>query len=221
MKKKQSKSVITQYWQTILRGAARRGFVQTFVVSFLLAASLAFGFYYFVLSDLLAANTTLAEDVVKKEAENQRGQLVEKNEPQFQAEFIKLINLSESAESLLPPATEIAATLAGVQEIARREQVTLTGLNAVKESSKSPVADKTLEREIPAQVTGAPASVVRFFYELARLSRIIVIRDFELAATRPNFAQATFTLVTFHAPPPKDIPPLPPFIKGKADVAQN
>lgn len=223
MKKKKSKFILYQYWQNILRAAISRGTALTFGISVLVAATFAAGFYYLVLSDLLASNTMLAEEVVKKEGENSRGQLVEKNEPQFQAEFKKLVNLSEAAEPLLPEATEIAATLAGVQEISRRSAVTLTGLNAVKESIKSAVADKTLEREIPAQVTGQPAAVVHFFYDLARLSRIIVVRDFEMTALSPNQVQATFTLVTYHAPPPTDIPALPSFINAAkpAALAQN
>ena len=222
MKKKQTKSVVTVYWQTVLREAVKRGPAQTAVASLLIASAIAFGFYYFIMSDLFTSNTTLAATVVKKEQENARGQLVEKNEPQFQAEFRKLVNVSESAEPLLPQETEIASVLAGVQEIARREGVTLTGLNALKEGQKSPVAEKIYEREIPAQVTGSPAAVVRFFYELARLSRIIVIRDFEMTAMRPNFTQSSFTLVTFNAPPPKEIPALPAFIQsGKPQVAKN
>lgn len=234
MKKKQSKSTaVARYRQTILREAVNRGPAQAFAAAASVAALLAFGFYYLVLSDLLASNTAAAEAVVKKEQENGRGQLIERNEPLFQAEFRSLIDLSDSADPMLPQQTEISGVLAGVQEIARRTDVTLTGLNAVKESAKSTVsfldqgkqlavADKLFEREFPAQVTGTPAAVVRFFYELARLSRIIVIRDFELGALRQNFSQANFTLVAFHAPPPSDasVPALPEFIK-KANPAMQ
>lgn len=230
-KKKQTKSAVARYRQTVLREAVRRGPLQSFAAASLLAALLGFGFYYLVLSDLLASNAASAESVVRKEQENGRGQLIERDEPLFQAEFRRLIDLSDSTEPMMPQATEISGVLAGVQEIARRTGVTLNGLNAVKESAKSniayldqnkqlAVADKLFERECPAQVTGTPAAVVRFFFELARLSRIIVIRDFEMGALRQNFSQANFTLVAFHAAAPLDssVPALPDFIKKTTPV---
>lgn len=237
-KKKQNKSTFGKWQANIMTEAVRRGAGLTFAVSFLIAGVLGFAFYWFLLSGYLAENAVLRAEVEKKETENARGQAIEKSQQAFEAEFRRLVELSDSAEPLLPNETELSQVLTGVQEIARRQNVTLTGLNAVKESQKSAIpykdekgevktADKVYEREIPAQVSGDYAQVVRFFYDMARLSRIIVVKDFQLLAGSGSQVTASFTLATFHAPPPdeiKKVAPLPPFLEKasvKTQIAEN
>jgi Tfp pilus assembly protein PilO len=226
MRKKQaSKSTIIRGAQSVQKEAIKRGPVVTFVAAFLLFALLGFLFHYFVMGDFYFKNDELRAKVEKKEQENNRGRLVEESLPAFQEEFRKLINLSEEIKPMLPEETEVSEILAGVQEMARRHNVELTGLNAAKDSGPSPGADKLFERELPAQVVGTTSSVTQFFYELARLPRIVVVRDFEFIAGRGNTSTANFTLVCFHAPPPNapnKMPPLPDFIqRDRKTVAQN
>lgn len=227
-KKKQApKSSLGRVRQNVMTEAVRRGAGLSFAISFIIAGILGSVFYYFFLGDALKGNDALRTEIEKKEAENLRGQAIEKSQPAFENEFRQLVNLSDSAEPLLPNETELAQVLTGVQEIARRQNIKLTGMNAVKDSQKSAIsykdernevktADKVYEREIPAQVTGDYSSVVRFYYDLAKLSRIIVVKDFQLLAGTGNNVTASFTLATFHAPPPSEIEkvaPLPPFVQ--------
>lgn len=216
--KKVSQSPIIRTLQSIQKEAIKRGPMATFGAAFVIAATVAALFHYFLMVDMYHGNDELRATVEKKEAENERGRLVEQSEPEFRNEFRKLINLSEEIKPLLPEETDISEILAGVQEMARREGINLTGLNAEKASVPSPGADKLFERELPAQVTGNTEQVTRFFYELARLPRIVVVRDFEFIAGRGNQSTANFTLVCFHAPPPNapnKMPPLPDFIKNE------
>jgi Tfp pilus assembly protein PilO len=92
--------------------------------------------------------------------------------------------------------------------------VTLTGLMAVKDSVKSPNAEKLYEREIPAIVTGPYPQVVHFFGDISRMPRILLVRDFSVVSLKSNVS-AGFTLVAYHAPPPAEMPAIP------ADLALN
>jgi len=79
---------------------------------------------------------------------------------------------------------------------------------AVKESVKSPKAEKLYEREIPAIVTGPYPQVVRFFTDISRMPRILLVRDFSVVSLK-NSVSAGFTLVAYHAPPPAEMPKIP------------
>lgn len=208
---------------SLMAEAVRRGSILTFIVSFALFAVFGIAFYYFVLSGMLESKKAIQREVESKEAENIRGAAIEKSQPQFEQEFRKLVNLSNEAEPLLPNETELSEMLLSVQNIAREENVTLTGLNAIKPSQKATLsyydekgevkpADKVYEREIPTQIMGGYSEVVKFFYRLRTLPRIIVVRDFTLYAKSDREVAANFTLMIYHAPPPGEMKPLPAFL---------
>ena len=98
--------------------------------------------------------------------------------------------------------------LGQVETAAQRNNVTLTGLQAVKASIKSPSAAKLYEREIPAVVTGPYPQVVRFFNDISRMPRILLVRDYSVVSLKSGVS-AGFTLVAYHAPPPAEMPGLP------------
>ena len=130
------------------------------------------------------------------------------SEPQFRVEFKKIVALYQEAKPLLPEETEVSDVLGQVEMAARRNGVTLTGLMAVKDSVKSPNAEKLYEREIPAIVTGPYPQVVRFFTDISRMPRILLVRDFSVVSLK-NSVSAGFTLVAYHAPPPAEMPKIP------------
>ena len=221
--KKQQRILPLRWKDSVMKQAVRRGVVMTAAASFLICGTLGLAFYWFLLSDMLESKNQVQAKVEKKEGENQRGQAIEKSMPQFEEEFRKLVSISDEAEPLLPNETDLSNMLVGVQEIARRDNVTLVGLTAAKASQKATLtyydekgevkpADKVYEREIPAQVAGDYANVVRFFYDLKQLSRIMVIRDFGLYAKTKNSLAANFTLMIYHAPPSGEMKPLPAFL---------
>ncbi|MDM7921202.1 MAG: type 4a pilus biogenesis protein PilO [Pyrinomonadaceae bacterium] len=188
------------------------------VVTFLLMAVISFGVAYLIYGYLLSGwaetNEQHRQMVLKKEIDNKTTEKMLEGEPQFRAEFKKIVNLYQEAKPLLPEETEVADVLGQVETAARRNGVTLTGLMAVKESIKSPKAAKLYEREIPAVVTGPYPQVVRFFGDISRMPRILLVRDFSVGSMRSTVS-AGFTLVAYHAPPPAEMPPIP------ADLAHD
>jgi Tfp pilus assembly protein PilO len=177
--------------------------------------------YFYLLVDWSETNRVYREQVVKKEKENLRTEKMLEGEEVFQTEFRKIVGLYEEAKPLLPEETEISEVLGQVVVAAQKNGVTLTGLSAVKESVKSPKAEKLYEREIPALVTGPYPQVVRFFSDVARMERILVVRDYSVVSLK-NTVSAGFTLVAYHAPPPAEKPPVPANAPGapKAEVTR-
>jgi Tfp pilus assembly protein PilO len=194
------------------------------VVTFLLMALISFGIAYLVYGYLLSgwaeANDQHRQTVLKKELENKATENMLAGEPQFRAEFKKIVDLYQEAKPLLPEETEVADVLGQVETAARRNGVTLTGLMAVKESIKSPKAAKLYEREIPAVVTGPYPQVVRFFGDISRMPRILMVRDFSIGSMRSTVS-AGFTLVAYHAPPPTEMPAIPADLALEAMPAET
>ena len=182
------------------------------IVTFALMAVISFGLGYLIYSYLLSgwsdSNRNYRQQVLKMEMENKATEKMLEGEPQFRAEFKKIVDLYQQAKPLLPEETEVSDVLGQVESAARRNGVTLTGLAAVKESIKSPKAEKLYEREIPAVVTGSYPQVVRFFADISRMPRILLVRDFSIVSLKTSVS-AGFTLVAYHAPPPAEMPAIP------------
>jgi Tfp pilus assembly protein PilO len=207
--------------QSILDGiyveSMRRGPVVTLLVMSILCAGLGYVVYNYLLADYLTSAHNYRSQVLQKEIENKKTEALLEGEEQFRAQFKKVASLFDDAKPLLPEETEVSDVLGQVEAAAQRNGVTLTGLLAVKQSVKSPSAAKLYEREIPAVVTGSYPQVVRFFSDISRMPRILLVRDYSVASLR-NSVSAGFTLVAYHAPPPAEMPGLP---KDLAMVASN
>jgi len=199
--------------------SVRRGPVVTLLVS--AVVSLGFGYlvYTYFLEGWVASNRAERQRIALKEQENQKTEAMLAGEEHFRAQFRKIADLFDEAKPLLPQETEVADVLAQVETAAQRNNVTLTGLQAVKQSAKSLKSAKLYEREIPAVVTGAYPNVVRFFADISRMPRILLVRDYSIASMK-KAVSAGFTLVAFHAPPPAEMPGLPKdlaLVKGSED----
>lgn len=213
MRNPRQTSSIQSAGNSILVESIKYGPIVTFLVMALIAGGAAYLIYSFLLSDWAEQNTQLRAQVLKKEIDNKTTERMVAGEPQFLAEFKKVADMFNEAKPLLPQETEVSDVLAQVETAAQRNGVTLSGLQAVKESVKSPKAAKLYEREIPAVVTGPYPQVVRFFDDISKMPRILFIRDYSIGSLSSSVT-AGFTLVAYHAPPPAEMPPLP------AEVAQ-
>ena len=188
------------FTDSILRTSAQYGTGITFLVMALISILLGGLLYFYLLSPWAEANNLYREQVNKKEIDNLKTEKMLAGEEQFQIEYKKIVGLYDQAKPLLPEETEISDVLGQVEEAAKRNGVTLTGLAAVKESVKSPRAARLFEREIPALVTGPYPQVVRFFTDVSRMPRILVVRDYSIVSLK-NAVSAGFTLIAFHAAP--------------------
>ncbi len=193
---------------SILRESMKHGPIVTFALMTILSLGLGYLIYSYMLSDWAESARIYREQIVKKELENKRTENMLSGEPQFRAKFKKIVDLYQEAKPLLPEETEVSEVLGQVETAARRNGVTLAGLMAVKESVKSPNAEKLYEREIPAIVTGPYPQVVRFFTDISRMPRILLVRDYSVVSLK-NTVSAGFTLVAYHAPPPAQMPAIP------------
>lgn len=193
---------------SILVESIKYGPVVTFLVMAVISFGLVYLIYSFLLADMSETNKQWRAQVLKKELDNETTEKMVAGEAQFLAEFKKVADMFNEAKPLLPQETEVSDVLAQVETAAQRNGVTLSGLQAVKESVKSPKAAKLYEREIPAVVTGPYPQVVRFFDDISRMPRILFVRDYSIGSLQSSVT-AGFTLVAYHAPPPAEMPPLP------------
>ena len=169
--------------------------------------------YTFYLSPTAVNLSESAQKVQKLEAEVKRGQAVENSQSAFKQEFIKIVNLFNESQKLLPKETEISDILAQLQLLADQNNVRVILLSASKSGVKSPNAVKLYERDLPVIIRGEYPNVLKFWNELARLSRITVVRSLEVKNSEKTsvrtFVEASFSLLVFHAPPPAEIPQIP------------
>lgn len=201
---------------SILRESMKHGAVVTFILMTVLSLGLGYLIYDYVLGGWTEPAREYRAQVVKKELENKRTENMLAGEPEFRARFKKIVDLYQEAKPLLPEETEISEVLGQVETAARRNGVTLTGLMAVKESVKSPKAEKLYEREIPAVVTGPYPQVVRFLTDISRMPRILLVRNYSVVSLKDTVS-AGFTLIAYHAPPPAEMPAIP----ADLTVSQN
>jgi len=216
MRTQRKPNAFTSIGDTILRESVKRGTFLTLFFTTVVSIGLGYLFYSYVLSGLTGSTDQFRQEVVQKELENKKTERLLEGEEQFLAKFNKIVALYKEAKPLLPEETEVSDVLGQVETAAQKNGVTLTGLLAVKESVKSPRAQKLYEREIPALVTGPYPQVVKFFANISRMPRILVVRDYSVVSMRNNVS-AGFTLVAYHAPPPAEKPKVP----GEMTTSQN
>ncbi len=208
MKKGRKSTAFESVIDGIYLESIRRGPFLTVLVMAAISAGVGYLVYDYLIRDYIASNREYKQQVVAKERENEKTERTLANEPQFRAQFKRVVDLYGEAKPLLPEETEVSDVLGQVESAAQRNNVKLTGLQAVKQSVKSTTAAKLYEREIPAVVTGTYPQVVRFFADISRMPRILLIRDYSVVSMKDSVS-AGFTLIAFHAPPPAEMPRLP------------
>jgi len=203
-----------------LNKMVRRGAILGVLAGLLPAILILYVGYSFSIAPGMQGNDAKASKVAALETEVAKGKAVEASQEDFKRDAEKVVEVFYDSLPLLPKETELSNVLAGVQQVATRYKVVLTGLNAVKEGQKTPNADKLYEREMPATVVGNYDDVMRFFLDLSRQTRILIVRDYSVQSAvskqkgaRPSFVSVDFSLLAYHAPPTSEFPNLPGFIK--------
>jgi Tfp pilus assembly protein PilO len=186
--------------ENILYESQKYGALVTLILMTVISVGVGYLIYYYLFSPWYDSASAYRGTILKKEIENKKTESLLAGEEEFKVRYDKIVQLYQDAKPLLPEETEISDVLGQVESAAQRNGVTLTGLMAVKESVKSPRAEKLYEREIPALVTGHYPQVVRFFTDISRMPRILVVRDYSIVSMKDSVS-AGFTLVAFHAPP--------------------
>lgn len=206
-------------WNAFLNTLARKGVGFGVLLGLLPAVLIVYCGYVLAIEPTITANRDKTKSVESIEAEVARGIAVERSEKEFKQEFTRVVELFYDSLPLLPKETELSNVMTGVQEAASRYKVTVTNLSAIKDAVKTVNADKLYEREIPSTVVGNYDDVMRFFMDVSRMTRILIIRDFDVSSVketqgsvRPTAVAVQFNLLAFHAPPTSEFPVLPPDI---------
>lgn len=227
MNRKSSFAQLQQTWKLLINQAMQRGAGMTFLISAILFGALGYLSYSYLTEPGVMENRAFRAKIVKKEEANRQTKDLLGDQTKFYGDFAKLIRYYREAEPLLPQETEVSGVLEQIGEAARRNNVVVRGLNAARDSANSGAANLLKEREVPALVTGDFPAVVRFLYDLSRMQRIILVRDFAVT-TNKNGVSASATLVAFHAPPPDELKdkPIPPEVErmiadGAHKTAEN
>lgn len=175
------------------------------VSSLLAFLGLYYGWSNFVSSqnEVLAAKRTAVQAI---SAENEVNRAVEKEEPMLIREVEQARDAYCRVSPLVSKDSDVSQILADIQREAVKDQITLTGFQASKDSAVSPQFDKLWQREYPATATGSYVNVRRFFQAIARMNRIVVVPEFKMIAVSPRVSTG-FTLVAYNAPP--TVPQLP------------
>lgn len=177
--------------------------------------------FYGIYSFLLEANFDGLEKrrilVEQKEEEVRKGLGVEMSEQAFRNEFRNVVSLLEDTLPKVPKESELSTVLALVQNLGNSHNVKVTSLAAANQGVKSPNADKLYERELPVTAVGKYDDVLRFWLDISKLERILIVRDFAVQvpktsdnkSARPSVVVAQFSMLAFHAPPTNEFPQLP------------
>lgn len=213
-------SVFQSVIDSIYLETIRRGAFVTFLVMAIMSGGIGYLIYSYLVDGWITSNREYRQQIALKEAENKKTEKMLSGEPQFRAQFKKVSDLYDEAKPLLPEETEVSDVLGQVETAAQRNNVKLTGLLATKQSQRSAAAAKLYEREIPAVVSGTYPNVVRFFADISRMPRILLIRDFSVVSLKDSVT-AGFTLIAYHAPPPAEMPGLPKDLALNFDARKN
>ena len=145
MERRRNTSSTQNLLDSVLVEAMRRGPVVTFLIMAIITGGAGYLIYSYLLDPWMASSREYRQKVVAKELENKKTEAMLAGEPAFRAQFKKVADLYQDAKPLLPEETEVSDVLGQVETAAQRNNVTLTGLQAVKASIKSPSAAKLYE----------------------------------------------------------------------------
>lgn len=192
----------------MLHSLSRRGTGFAFFIGLALSALVFYFCWSFWISPAVAANDKKSADVESLREEVEKAQAVEASEAEFNDEFKRVVLKVKEVEPHLPRRTELAEILGNIQIAAENNGVVLKGLSATKDSVKQ-MDGKLYEREMPAIAIGEMSQIIRFFYSIANLPRIFVIKDFSVVSVKDKVS-VQFNLSAFNSPSPAEMPALPP-----------
>ena len=137
MKKAKKSNTFEGIIDGIYLESVRRGPFLTIFVMAAISIGLGYFLYTSFIDPYIVSNSEYRREVAAKELENEKTERTLANETQFRAQFKKVVDLYGEAKPLLPEETEVSDVLGQVEAAAQRNNVTLTGLLAVKQSVKS------------------------------------------------------------------------------------
>ncbi|MCH7927589.1 MAG: type 4a pilus biogenesis protein PilO [Candidatus Dadabacteria bacterium] len=180
-----------------------KSFQARLLILAVIIAVLAGAFYYFLLepkrSEIKSLQTTLQKrEKLRNEYENIAREL-----PKFEAENKRLQNEFKQAAKKLPVKKEIATLIDSIYSA-----VNASGLKPIAFTPKKEVQKEVyIEIPISLNVRGSYFELANFFDRIAKLPRIVNIRNLSLKVSKNTrkkmILNATFSAVTFRIKPVK------------------
>lgn len=195
---------------------AAQGRVKVLLVSLIISAGLFYAAHTYVLSPADDENTKAQGQLSALLAKNEESRQVERTKQEFFAEYRRILGNYETAKQLLPAEVEVSKVLGAVQDLAVKSGVKLSRIDLTQNGVKSPSATPLYERVAPAQVLGTHKQIAEFLASVASYPRIIHVREINIQSLKPQKESVDLVIAAFYAPPPGELPPVPPEVMAQA-----
>lgn len=190
-------------FEDMVESINQKSFQARLLILAVIIAVLAGAFYYFLLepkrSEIKSLQTTLQKrEKLRNEYENIAREL-----PKFEAENKRLQNEFKQAAKKLPVKKEIATLIDSIYSA-----VNASGLKPIAFTPRKEVSKEVyIEIPISLNVRGSYFELANFFDRIAKLPRIVNIRNLVLKVSKNTrkkmILNATFSAVTFRIKPVK------------------
>lgn len=166
-----------------------------------IGALLYFGVWYFVTSETRVEITALDEQIAQLQAKNQAAQIATQRINEFRSLYASKSQEYDELKVLLPEEREITNVLQGLQDTARDSRLIVSRFSPKDDTQEDSIMAKPIEIEVDSNFN----SLREFFDKMAKLQRIVSIKDFSLRQleqqTSDRTLHAQFTLTAYYASP--------------------
>ena len=177
-----------------------------------IAGVLFMGERYFVTSDTRDEIVTLNGQTSELQAKNETARVATQRINEFRALYASKAAEYEELKVLLPEQQEITNVLQGLQDTANNSKLIVMRFAPREATMKDSIMEKPVEVEVDSNFTTLRA----FFESMAKLPRIVSIKDFKInqvdKQTEAKTIHARFLLTAYYAAPaeaPKPVPGRP------------
>ena len=166
---------------------------------------------YLLTDDVRAETATLNNQVSELLAKNKQAQIDTARINEFRALYASKAAEYDELKVLLPEQQEITNVLQGLQDTANRSKMTVMRFAPREATMQDSIMEKKVEIEVDSNFNNLRA----FFESMAKLPRIVSIKNFKLnqieKQTEAKTIHASFFLIAYYAAPTdingKPIPP--------------
>jgi len=175
--------------------------------------------YYFVTSTTRAEIVVLDEQVSQLQAKNEAARVATQRINEFRALYASKTEEYDELKVLLPEQREITNVLQGLQDTAGDSRLIVMRFSPREDLMKDAIMEKPVEVEVDSNFNNLRA----FFDKMAKLPRIVSIKDFKVNQVEKQTAEKTihalFVLTAYYAAPENLKPPPVPGKPGAPPVA--
>ncbi|MGI8468120.1 MAG: type 4a pilus biogenesis protein PilO [Pyrinomonadaceae bacterium] len=175
-----------------------------------IAAVLVYGVRYFVTNDVRAETEILNDQTAQLRTKNDDAKRKTERLSETRALYAAKQQEYDELKVLLPEQREITNVLQGLQDTARDSRLIISRFFPKEDTQQNSIMEKPVEIEVDSNFN----NLRDFFDRMAKLPRIVSIKDFTLKQldkqTADRTLHSTFTLTAYYASPENLAPPTTP-----------